>query len=272
MFWTRLASGVVLVAVAVITIIAGGNIWFGLVALFSLIGLRELYKTMTIEKSIPAGIGYGMTLLYFGMLHQQVTGAAGMGTVLMLLAVCTVYVLTFPKYKAGQTAFAVFGFVYVPVLMSFLYQVRQLSDGLFIIPLVFLSAWGNDTCAYCVGMLIGKHKMTPKLSPKKSVEGLIGGLVGAALLGMAYGALCGRHLPSMENAVLACGIICGVGAAIAVIGDLTASAIKRDTGIKDYGKLIPGHGGVLDRFDSILFTAPIVYYLAVYFGAAHPGI
>ena len=71
-------------------------------------------------------------------------------------------------------------------------------------------------------MLIGKHKMTPKLSPKKSVEGLIGGLVGAALLGMAYGALCGRHLPSMENAVLACGIICGVGAAIAVIGDLTA--------------------------------------------------
>ena len=156
--------------------------------------------------------------------------------------------------------------------MSFLYQVRQLSDGLFIIPLVFLSAWGNDTCAYCVGMLIGKHKMTPKLSPKKSVEGLIGGLVGAALLGMAYGALCGSHLPSMGNAVLACGIICGVGAAIAVIGDLTASAIKRDTGIKDYGKLIPGHGGVLDRFDSILFTAPIVYYLAVYFGAAHPGI
>ena len=110
--------------------------------------------------------------------------------------------------------------------------------------------------------------MTPKLSPKKSVEGLVGGIVGAALLGVAYGALAGGHLPSLDNAVAACGIICGVGAVIAVVGDLTASAIKRDTGIKDYGKLIPGHGGVLDRFDSILFTAPIVYFLAVYFGAA----
>ena len=74
-------------------------------------------------------------------------------------------------------------------------------------------------------------------------------------------------LPSLGNTVLACGVIWGVCAVIAVVGDLTASAIKRDTGIKDYGKLIPGHGGVLDRFDSILFTAPIVFFLAVYFGA-----
>lgn len=270
MFWTRLASGVVLVAVAVVTIISGGNIWFGLVSLLSLIGLVELYKTMNIEKSLLGYAGYGMTIVYAIMLHQSVSEAAGMAIVAALLFISVIYVFTFPKFKAHEAAFAVFGFVYVPVLMFHLYQIRQFSDGLFIIPLVFLSAWGNDTCAYCVGMLIGKHKMTPKLSPKKSVEGLVGGLLGASLLGMAYGALCGSHLPSMGNAVVACAIICGVGAAIAVVGDLTASAIKRDTGIKDYGKLIPGHGGVLDRFDSILFTAPIVYFLAVYFGAGHP--
>lgn len=195
-----------------------------------------------------------------------------MAVIISLLLMCLIYVFNFPKFHAGQVAFAVFGIVYVPVLMMHLYQIRELSDGLFVIPLVFLSAWGNDTCAYCVGMLIGKHKMSPKLSPKKSVEGLVGGIAGALLLGMAYGRLCGRYLPSLENGVLACAVICSLGAVIAVIGDLAASAIKRDTGIKDYGRLIPGHGGVLDRFDSILFTAPVVYFLAVYFGAGSAGL
>ena len=271
MFWTRLASGIVLVIVAFLTIMAGGNIWFLVVSLLSLIGLYELYKTMRIERTLPGWIGCITTTLYCILLHEKAggnfTGDPFMAVIAGFLVICAVYVFTFPKFKADQIAFSVFGLIYVPVLMMHLYQMRELPDGLFIIPLVFLSAWGNDTCAYCVGMLVGKHKMTPKLSPKKSVEGLIGGIVGAVLLGMAYGALAGSHLSSLSNAVAACGIICGVGAVIAVVGDLTASAIKRDTGIKDYGKLIPGHGGVLDRFDSILFTAPIVYFLAIYFGA-----
>lgn len=271
MFWTRLASGIVLVIVAVITIMAGGNIWFALVALLSLIGLYELYKTMKLEKTLLGYAGYIGAVVYGILIYQKNLFAGVSLTLVMtgvLLVTCAIYVFTFPKFKAHEVAFTLFGVMYVPGLMMDLYFIRELPDGLFIIPLVFLSAWGNDTCAYCVGMLIGKHKMTPKLSPKKSVEGLIGGIVGAALLGMAYGALAGSHLPSLGNAVAACGVICGVGAVIAVVGDLTASAIKRDTGIKDYGKLIPGHGGVLDRFDSILFTAPVVYFLAVYFGAA----
>jgi phosphatidate cytidylyltransferase len=105
-------------------------------------------------------------------------------------------------------------------------------------------------------MLIGKHKMAPVLSPKKSVEGGIGGVVGAALLGAIYGALTGG--PVFEYA-----LICTVGALISMVGDLAASAIKRNQGIKDYGNLIPGHGGILDRFDSVIFTAPVIYFLAV---------
>lgn len=269
MFWTRLASGIVLVIVAVLTILAGGDIWFLLVSALSMIGLYELYKTMNIEKTLIGYAGLAAAVFYSILLRWNVHSSSIVALIVGFFLISGIYVFTFPKFKADQVAFSVFGMVYVPLLMMHLYQVRELGDGLYIIPLVFLSAWGNDTCAYCVGMLFGKHKMTPKLSPKKSVEGLFGGIIGACLLGAGYGALFGSHLPSLGNATVSCAIICGVGALIAVVGDLAASAVKRDTGIKDYGKLIPGHGGVLDRFDSILFTAPIVYYLSVYLGAIH---
>ena len=131
-------------------------------------------------------------------------------------------------------------------------------------------------------MLIGKHKMAPVLSPKKSVEGGIGGIAGAALIGVLYalavnhwgnagasivsyaviGAV-GGHMLEVESPMLSCALACAIAAVISQIGDLAASAIKRYHNIKDYGKLIPGHGGILDRFDSVIFTAPIIYYLAV---------
>ena len=105
-------------------------------------------------------------------------------------------------------------------------------------------------------MLIGKHKMAPVLSPKKSVEGAVGGVAGAALLGVIYAA-------ATQGPILEYAVICAVGALISMVGDLAASAIKRNQGIKDYGKLIPGHGGILDRFDSVIFTAPVIYFLSV---------
>ena len=131
--------------------------------------------------------------------------------------------------------------------------------------LVFLCSWGCDTCAYCVGVLIGKHKMSPKLSPKKSVEGAVGGVLGAALLTILYGLAFKKAMGTEVSHILIMGAISAVGALISMVGDLTASAIKRNYEIKDYGTLIPGHGGILDRFDSVIFTAPIIYFLAAYF-------
>ena len=250
LFITRLISGVIVLAIAVAAMLLGGNILFAFVALISMIGLFELYRASGIEKKGPA-IAEGELM------------AAAVGTLLIM----AVYVFSFPKYKVNEIFCAVAGLAYVVVLMSFIYKVRMLNDGLYIIPLIFICAWGNDTCAYCVGMLIGKHKMFPRLSPKKSVEGFIGGIAGAVLLGLIYGHIFGTHLISLSVPMRDCAIIAGVGALIAVVGDLAASAIKRDTGIKDYGRLIPGHGGILDRFDSILFTAPVVYILAVCLGA-----
>ena len=113
-------------------------------------------------------------------------------------------------------------------------------------------------------MLIGKHKMAPKLSPKKSIEGAVGGVVGAFLLTVLYAFIFKNQMDIAVYEIFILAAISAVGGLISMIGDLTASAIKRNYEIKDYGKLIPGHGGVLDRFDSVIFTAPIIYYL-IYF-------
>ena len=179
-----------------------------------------------------------------------------------LAAVMAVYVVSFPKYTSDQVSMVYFGVIYVAVMLSFIYQTRNLEDGLFLVGLVFLCSWGCDTCAYCVGVLIGKHKMAPKLSPKKSIEGAVGGLAGAALLGALY-ALAINRWGGTTVSPAEFALICFVGGMISMIGDLAASAIKRDHDIKDYGKLIPGHGGILDRFDSVIFTAPVIYFMAM---------
>ena len=186
---------------------------------------------------------------------------------LLLIFMClmAVYVFTFPKYNTINVMTVFFGIVYVPVMLSFIYLTRMLQGGFYLVWLIFLSSWGCDTFAYCVGMLIGRHKLAPTLSPKKSVEGGVGGVIGAAVLGAVFAFVMNQFAETSVNSGL-CAAICGVGGAISQIGDLCASAIKRNHEIKDYGKLIPGHGGILDRFDSVIFTAPIIYYLTVYLG------
>ena len=258
MFKTRLISGILLVIAALLTIISGGYVLFFTLLCISLIGMQELYKAMGIHEDrtgLLEIVGYLGAVLYYISLLLGFESYGLMAVLVSLILIMFVYVFTYPKYHANQVMAAFFGVVYVAVMLSFILMTRNLPDGKFIVWLIFLCSWGCDTCAYCVGMLIGKHKMAPVLSPKKSVEGGVGGVVGAALLGVIYAAA--TQGPMVEYAV-----ICGIGALISMVGDLAASAIKRNQGIKDYGKLIPGHGGILDRFDSVIFTAPVIYYLA----------
>ena len=258
MFKTRLISGILLVIAALLTIISGDYVLFFTLLCISLIGMQELYKAMGIHEDrtgLLEIVGYLGAVLYYISLLLGFESYGLMAVLVSLILVMFVYVFTYPKYHANQVMAAFFGVVYVAVMLSFILMTRNLPDGKFIVWLIFLCSWGCDTCAYCVGMLIGKHKMAPVLSPKKSVEGGVGGVVGAALLGVIYAAA--TQGPMVEYAV-----ICGIGALISMVGDLAASAIKRNQGIKDYGKLIPGHGGILDRFDSVIFTAPVIYYLA----------
>ncbi len=262
MFWVRLRSGVILLAVALLTIIPGGYVLWGTALAVSLIGLGELYRASgvwTKDKGL-AVTGFAAAALYYVQLLFHAENHTTIYLVFVLTALLAVYVFTFPKYNAQQVMAAFFGIVYVCVMLSYIYLTRSLPDGKFVVWLIFLCSWGCDTCAYCVGMLIGKHKMSPVLSPKKSIEGAVGGVLGAALLGAGYAALVGSYL-KVKNPVAVYAAASAAGALISMIGDLAASAIKRNHQIKDYGTLIPGHGGILDRFDSVIFTAPIIYFL-----------
>ncbi|MBQ6834896.1 MAG: phosphatidate cytidylyltransferase [Lachnospiraceae bacterium] len=266
MFATRLVSGIFLVIVAAFALIQGGTFLFLLSMAVSLVGLYELYRVMKIEKELPGVIGYLAILAYYGILWIEGNQFVTLLLVSSLMLMMTAYVITFPKYGTEQITLAFFGIFYVGVMLSFLYQVRNMPDGEFLVWLILISSWGCDTCAYCVGMLFGKHKMAPKLSPKKSVEGAIGGVAGAALLGFLFGNLLGSRMGFVSNPALICAAACAIASVISQIGDLAASAIKRNHDIKDYGNLIPGHGGILDRFDSMIFTAPAIYFAVLYMG------
>lgn len=279
MFLTRLISGIVLVLIALVTIIAGDGTLALVLGIVSLIAYRELVRACGIEgegkkRKLLEMTGTVVTALYYLAIalwsFSDYAADGGQGVqaacVIIVLAVSLafllflfVYVFTFPRYQAGQVMAAMFSFLYAPVMLSFIFLTREgFSQGNYLVWYIFLCSWGSDTCAYAVGVLIGKHKMSPNLSPKKSVEGAVGGVLGAALLFALYtyalNVYAGLQLSPVHAALLG-----AVGALVSMVGDLAASAVKRDHGIKDYGRLIPGHGGIMDRFDSVIVASPIIF-------------
>lgn len=260
----RVISGAVLVVILAITLYFGGIVTCGFMGLVSLIGNMELLRVYGVNRKTPGLVCYIATVVYYVAIYIGRMDIIIPMMVVYLLVMLAVYVLAFPTYTDKQIMASFMDFFYVSVMLSFVYLIRDMKHGLVLVLLIFVSSWINDTCAYFVGRALGKHKMAPVLSPKKSVEGLIGGIVGAGIFGVVFGILFNNYVEHMNYAPAVFAVIGAVGAVPAVIGDLAASAIKRNNDIKDYGKLIPGHGGILDRFDSIIFTAPIIYYLLMY--------
>lgn len=142
------------------------------------------------------------------------------------------------------------------------------EGGVFCCLILLGSAWFSDTCAYFTGHFFGKHKMAPVISPKKTIEGLIGGLIGSVLcntaLAWVYSTVIGMMGIQSQVHYAAVMLVTFCGAVVSVVGDLTASAIKRQCGVKDFGNIMPGHGGIMDRFDSVLLASPVVYLLTCF--------
>jgi phosphatidate cytidylyltransferase len=182
---------------------------------------------------------------------------------LIFLSGFFIQVFKFEKYDYIDISLTYFGIIYVVFLFSFVLLIRNMESGKFYIWLVFIGAWLTDSAAYFTGVKFGKTKIIPTVSPKKTLEGSIGGVVGCIIIMLLYGILVVNNVNEISfYHYIILGILCGT---ISQIGDWAASAIKRKVEVKDYGNLMPGHGGVIDRFDSILITAPTVYFYLTLF-------
>lgn len=275
MFGKRLMSSIILVVVALFTILTGGYLLAAVLLFLAVTAYHELMKACKLTGLDGAGgpgrkvngleiTGYvGIAAYYLLMVFCEDRIYLFLALITILVAFMFLYVFAFPGYRAEQIMCAFFCTAYAPVMLSFIYLVRSLPYGIYTVWMIFISSWICDTCAYVVGMLVGKHKLAPVLSPKKSIEGALGGIAGSALVGAAYAYFLVERVIEQQQITWIFVLISAVGAVISQVGDLAASAIKRNHEIKDYGKLIPGHGGVMDRFDSVIFTAPMIYFLAL---------
>ena len=235
------------------------------VCLIVTVGSRELLRAI----QVPTGNGmYILTAVSAGIIPlgyllghgMQVTYAA------MLLLVAALFFIAIRGYNRDEPLdfkslmVCQFGGLVIPVLLSALIQLRCMEHGKYLIFLPVLSAWLTDVGAYFVGVFFGKHKGITKVSPKKSLEGYIGGIVFGSLVMLVYG-LALRQLVGLNINLAVMAVYGLVGSAMTELGDLTFSLIKRQHGIKDYGTVFPGHGGMLDRFDSMIFAAPTMLLL-----------
>ena len=182
-----------------------------------------------------------------------------------VISILCAYIFCYPKFHVNQVAGGIFALVYTSLMMSFIYYTREAEHGRFLVWMIFITSWVSDTSAYFVGSLMGKHKMTPNLSPKKSWEGAVGGILGSGIASALYGLFYVKHFDLSLGIIGVFAFIGCLGAFISMCGDLVASAVKRNNNVKDFGNVIPGHGGVLDIFDSVLFTAPTVYFMITLF-------
>ncbi len=274
----RILSGVIGVAI-LLTVAWFGQLVLGIaIFIVSLIGLYEFYNSVSNKGFNPIrSIGYlsstyiliiGLNDKYkflnnfsdlFNSVHYLL-----LAIFLLLVVLFSFSIFLHKKYNISDVALTIFGIIYVVFLFSFVLLTRNLENGLIFMWLIFIGAFSTDTFAFIFGSLFGKNKILPEISKHKTIEGSIGGVFGSILITVIYWGYL-RYSGSFTSIAITHFIIIGfLNGIISQIGDWSASSIKRYVNVKDYGIIIPGHGGVLDRFDSILFCAPVVYFYVIF--------
>ncbi|MGL5315937.1 MAG: phosphatidate cytidylyltransferase [Peptostreptococcaceae bacterium] len=250
---TRIIAALALVPLFIFIIIGGLPLYIAEFLIIAM-ALHEFYKAFN-EKDIHPlfNIGYIFSA-YLALKNILNLNAEYTYVIFFVLFICSITYLLRVKNDVIDIAITFFGMVYVGMFLDFIVlTINGFELGKSYVWLIFIIAFLTDTCAYFAGYLFGKHKLIPKVSPKKTIEGSIGGILGSTIGCVIFGYIFKLDLTAMI-------LIGSLGSVVAQFGDLFASSIKRYVGIKDYGKLIPGHGGILDRFDSVILVAPFVYY------------
>lgn len=253
---TRVLSGLIMVPLLVILYL-GGYVLLAACLLIGIMGVKEFYngfKAMDIKPNFGIAVAAAVALYLINILSDNPQWY--MLWFFGLVLVSLLYLFNIENRRLEDAMATITGIVYVVFFSFHVTLVEQTEYGI-LIWLVVLTAFGTDIMAYFSGYLFGKHKLCPKISPKKTIEGSIGGILGSVVLSGLFGYFFAPEV------LVHCLIIGALGGVVSQFGDLTASIFKRKMGIKDYGNLIPGHGGILDRFDSVLFTGPMVYYYIV---------
>lgn len=228
--------------------------------IIGIVGVREFYRGFENMGVKPSNLVANVSILGLYAINIFTSGEDQF-YMFWFTAVVLLNLLYLFKIEERQLADAMATMTGIFYIIFFSYHfvlIDQIPQYGILIWLVIITAFGTDTMAYFTGYAFGKHKLYPKISPKKTIEGSIGGILGSVIFSGLFGYFV------VSDILLHCIILGVLGGVISQFGDLTASIFKRKMGIKDYGKLIPGHGGILDRFDSVLFTAPMVYYYIIF--------
>jgi phosphatidate cytidylyltransferase len=234
-----------------------------IVAIAGGLSLYELYRLCFSSSLHPLAMAVGLLGCIALIVGPHVPSLVEPGLLTALIAILSVLLLArMPLHDSlKEAAITLTGMLYIGLTLSYLVEVRLLPHGEWLLLFLLLVTWAGDTGAYYVGTLYGQHALAPRISPKKTIEGLIGGLLGAMII--AYLA---RWWFVPDFSILGCLALAVLLTLAGLWGDLVESAIKRSVGVKDSGGLLPGHGGMLDRLDSLLFTAPAFYYYVTFIG------
>lgn len=272
----RVISALVMAAVCLVAIYFGGYVFGTFFFLAVAIGLYEFYRAFEHKNYKPVKSSGIVFLLMFALMVVFKTPSFtdlyikfpfGIGVrnlfepllfIAILMCLCAI-VFHHEKHTFADVGITLFGGFYIVYLMSYVLLLREMNNGIWVVILPLVTAISADTFALFTGMKLGKHKLIPKVSPNKTVEGAIGGWVGAVVCTVIYYFIMSAFEVSIGLEWYDFIVIGLIGGVLAQIGDLGASAIKRYVGVKDFGHLIPGHGGVLDRIDSYMILFPLVY-------------
>lgn len=255
MLRTRIISAIIGIIFILLIVYAGGFYWKGLVLLLALAGYYEYLHMIKKKVSIPLAMA-GYLLLLAGLLMGYLGEWSFPVLLASIILAVSAGVFQYPQVKTTDVALALLGAIYLGFLLNYALRMGDIKYGSLAILLAFLLTWASDTGGYFGGRFWGKHKMAPLLSPNKTWEGAAGCIVLAVITAAVF-----FVIVDMETALGAYVILLGIMASVlAQLGDLFVSSIKRNFEVKDTGWIIPGHGGILDRFDSFLLVVPLVYY------------